>query len=321
MIRSNFPWIESPFFNQILESKVLEPSLRALAIDYNRDGYVVLPNFFPEELVDSVVKEAKEKGFNPGFKIKTFRNEQRVQDLWKVSNPCKELASYPPILKILETLYGREPLPFQTLNFKFGSQQRAHSDTIHFSSLPAKFMCGVWVALEDVTNENGPLFYYPGSHRLPEYNFSQIKESSKSTSYNDYIDYEDFIEEIVKVSPIEKKIFHAKKGDALIWSSNILHGGSPVLNDASTRWSQVTHYFFKDCYYYTPMLSNMVTDELNLRNKLTNIATGERIKPSYNGEQLNYLKANKTQYVFNNTTSPATGSISLLLRNLFRLKK
>ena len=30
-------------------------------------------------------------------------------------------------------------------------------------------MCGVWVALEDITEDNGPLHYYPGSHRLPDY--------------------------------------------------------------------------------------------------------------------------------------------------------
>ena len=71
----------------------------------------------------------------------------------------------------------------------------------------------------------------------------------------------------------------------------------PVLNEGSSRWSQGTHYFFKDCYYYTPMLSNIVTDELNLRNNLVNIATDEKVKPNYNGEKLSYLKTNKTQYI------------------------
>jgi ectoine hydroxylase-related dioxygenase (phytanoyl-CoA dioxygenase family) len=29
-------------------------------------------------------------------------------------------------------------------------------------------MCGVWIALEDVDERNGPLVYLPGSHKLPE---------------------------------------------------------------------------------------------------------------------------------------------------------
>jgi ectoine hydroxylase-related dioxygenase (phytanoyl-CoA dioxygenase family) len=321
MIQSNFPWVESPFFDKIVKTKKLTDEQKKLAGDYHRDGFVVLSDFLPPDLIDRVQKDAKEKGFNKNYPINTYRDEQRVQDFWKASEACRELASYKPILDILSMLYGREAFPFQTLNFIVGSQQRAHSDTIHFSSLPAKFMCGVWVALEDVTEENGPLFYFPGSQRLPEYNFSQIKESAKSSSYGDYPEYEDFIEEIVEVSPIEKKIFYAKKGDALIWSSNILHGGSPVLKEGSTRLSQVTHYFFKDCYYYTPMLSNMVTDELNLRNNLVNIATGEKVTPSYNGQKLNYLKTNKSQYIFNNAGNRTEGTLSLLFRNLFRKNK
>jgi len=321
MIQSNFPWVESPFFDKILKTKTLNPEQKKIAEDYHENGFVALSDFIPLELIDRVRKDAEEKGFNKDFPIKTYRDEQRVQDFWKASKACREVASYQPILDVLSMLYGRESFPFQTLNFIVGSQQRAHSDTIHFSSLPAKFMCGVWVALEDVTEENGPLFYYPGSHRLPEYNFSQIKESAKSSSYGDYPEYEDFIEAIVEVSSLEKKIFYAKKGDALIWSSNILHGGSPVLRPNSTRWSQVTHYFFKDCYYYTPMLSNMVTDELNLRNNLVNIATGEKVTPNYNGQKLSYLKTNKTQYIFNNAGEKTQGTLNLLIRNLFKKNK
>ena len=69
---------------------------------------------------------------------------------------------------MLRILYGREPIPFQTLNFLPGTEQSLHSDAMHFSSLPARFMCGVWVALEDATLENGPLRYVPGSRRFSE---------------------------------------------------------------------------------------------------------------------------------------------------------
>ncbi len=318
MIKANLPWVESPFFNEIIKTKNLTEEHKKIATDYHQDGFVLLKDFLPMDLIERVKSDTEKIAFDKNYPIKTHRDEQRIQDFWEVSEATRALASYQPILDLLQVLYGREAFPFQTLNFRIGSQQRAHSDTIHFSSLPAKFMCGVWVALEDVTEDNGPLFYYPGSHRLPEYNFSQIKETAKSTTYENYAEYEDFIEEIVKVNQFEKKVFHAKKGDALIWSSNILHGGSPVIREGSSRWSQVTHYFFKDCYYYTPMLSNMVTDELYLRNKLVNIATGEKVIPSYNGEKLNYLKTNKTQYIINNSVNKTQSAFELIFRNLFR---
>jgi ectoine hydroxylase-related dioxygenase (phytanoyl-CoA dioxygenase family) len=297
MNTDNLPWVESPFFEDILKSKNLTEPEVDLAKEYRENGYVVIPGLIPQSLIDQTKSDAENKGFNTDFPIKTFRNKERVQDLWQVSDASKELACFPKVLDYLKLLYGRKPVPFQTLNFKYGTQQKAHSDTIHFSSLPARFMCGVWVALEDITAENGPVFYYPGSQNLPEYDFSSIKSNTGTTDYDDYNQYEDFIGKIMKANHIESKQFLAKKGDVLIWSSNIIHGGSPVIKEGSTRWSQVTHYFFEDCYYYTPMLSNMVTKELFLRNNLVNIKTNKPVKQSYNGEQLKVLKTGKDLYV------------------------
>ena len=292
------PWVESPFFEALLKSRNLSEEQQKFVKEYNKNGFIVISGLLPQSLIDSVKDDAEKKAFDPAFPLTRQRDETRVQDFWLASAAAKELACYPKVLEALKLLYDREPIPFQTLNFRVGTQQRAHSDTIHFSCLPARFMCGVWVALEDITEENGPVFYYPGSHRLAEYDFSHIKSTAEMPSYENYKEYEDFIEKIVAINKFEKKKFLAKKGDLLIWSSNIIHGGSPVIKEGSTRWSQVTHYFFENCYYYTPMISNMVTKELYLRNKLVNINTGKRVEQSYNGEKLNTLKTSRRTYIF-----------------------
>jgi ectoine hydroxylase-related dioxygenase (phytanoyl-CoA dioxygenase family) len=296
----NLPWVESPFFQQILATKKLSAADASLAKEYNEQGYVVIKNVFSEELIDQIIQDMQEKGFNPDYPIETFRNDIRIQDLWEKSEPVKQMAAHPEIIKTLEMLYDREVIPFQTLNFKVGSQQKAHSDTMHFSSLPARYMCGVWVALEDITEDNGPLFYYPGSHRTPEYNFSHFKNTVEDTTYDNYPEYETFMEELMEASPFQKVKFLAKKGDALIWSSNIIHGGSAVNDPKSTRFSQVTHYYFKDCVYYTPMLSNMVTHELFIRRFLTNIRTGEAVNNSWNGLKTDLLRTRNFLYTINN---------------------
>lgn len=282
----NLPWVDSPFFEEELKTKDLSEENIRLATEYHRDGYIVLPGLFTEPLLDNIKFDMDNIGFNKNFKMRNTRDHIRVQDLWKYSESVKSLAVNPQILSTLKMLYDREPIPFQTLNFKTGSQQRAHSDTIHFSSLPARFMCGVWVALEDITPENGAVFYYPGSHKTPEYNFAYFKAEPKDVSYADYIEYEDFIEKIALMNGWEKKPFYAKKGDALIWSSNIIHGGSKVTKEGVTRYSQVTHYYFNDCIYYTPMLSNMVTNELYLRKRIKDIKTGEQVVQTFNGYPL-----------------------------------
>jgi hypothetical protein len=318
MITANLPWVESPFFEEILTSKNLPEEKVKLAKEYNKNGFVVLQGLLTPDLVDKVRDDAEKRAFDPSFPITTPRDEVRVQDFWQVSEVTKQLASQPAILETLGLLYGRPAVPFQTLTFRVGTQQRAHSDTIHFSSLPAKYMCGVWVALEDITEENGPVFYCPGSHRLTEYDFSHIRTTADTTSYDNYKEYEDFIEQIVEANKFEKKKFLAKKGDVLIWSSNIIHGGSPVTREGATRWSQVTHYFFKDCYYYTPMCSNMVARELFLRNNLVDINTGQVAKSSYNGGELNVIKIGKGLYTLNDKNTSSKAILKGIIKKAFK---
>lgn len=301
----NTPWVESPFFKEILNNKNLSQEHKNLALEYNENGFVVISGLFSEDLMNKIRSDMDNKGYNPEFKMSNQRDNVRIQDFWMHSDSTKNVSCDKRILEILEMLYEREPIPFQTLNFRVGTQQRAHSDTIHFSSIPAKFMCGVWVALEDITDQNGAVFYHPKSQNLPEYNFTHFKSEPTDTTYEDYVGYEDFIEKIIGASNFEKKPFYAKKGDVLIWSSNIIHGGSKVLDVNSTRYSQVTHYYFKDCIYYTPMLSNMVTNELFLRNNIIDIKTGEKVKPSFNGNLLKYFETDKDKYILNNRLKKA----------------
>ncbi|MCW3641542.1 phytanoyl-CoA dioxygenase family protein, partial [Burkholderia cenocepacia] len=91
----------------------------------------------------------------------------RIQDAWINDPDVKAIATNVRMLDLLGRLYGRAAFPFQTLNFRVGTQQKLHTDAVHFSSIPQRFMCGVWVALEDIYPEAGPLQLVPGSHNWP----------------------------------------------------------------------------------------------------------------------------------------------------------
>ena len=126
---------------------------------YAEDGFLI---FDPE--IDESVLDVALAGVQS-----LYGNDLRKQDAWQTIPAVKQIATAPKIMEMLRLLYHREPIPFQTLNFPVGTQQRTHSDSIHFNSIPQRFMCGVWVALEDVRDDNGPLLYCPGSHKLPFY--------------------------------------------------------------------------------------------------------------------------------------------------------
>src|SRR5687767_3116221 len=99
----NTPWIDSPFFEDILKTKTLSEEQRRIAVDYHQNGFVVISNLFDLSLIDTVQKDT-EKAFDPSFSITTYRDEQRIQDLWMTMESSKHLACAPALLNILEML-------------------------------------------------------------------------------------------------------------------------------------------------------------------------------------------------------------------------
>jgi hypothetical protein len=288
-IAYNMPWIESPFFKNELQSSGLNEADRSFVQQFAENGYVVFDPEIPGSLLDKIRTDLEN-----GFKLKQEQNPgnhhegHRIQDAWKYNEDVKKVALAPKILERLELLYRRKPIPFQTLNFDLGTQQKTHSDMIHFSSIPERFMCGVWIAFEDVTEDNGPLHYYPGSHKLPFYEMSDmgIKASDSKKMKNVYMDYsayyEVFIEEVIKNLGLRKEKLLIKKGQALIWAANLLHGGEPIKVPGLTRNSQVTHYYFENCTYYTPLFTDFAIREVFLRN-IVDISTGKKVENKYLG--------------------------------------
>lgn len=285
----NLPWVESPFFDKLLGEKTLTPEQREQVVHYHTEGFLVLRNWVSTELIDQTLREIESE-----YPARVGEEPSRHQDLWKTSPKVREMASQPQVFDVLRLLYDREPIPFQTLNFKFGTQQRAHSDTIHFSSSPARFMCGVWVAMEATNADNGPLFYYPRSHRNEEFNYFNIGIEAKK-DLSEYKEYEDFMEAFMDSRHYERREIHMNKGDVLIWSSNLVHGGSPIRGNNVTRWSQVTHYYFDGCMYYSPRFSDMFAGNLNLRN-VVNITTGKTVQHSRNGKPIETINTGQKQY-------------------------
>jgi ectoine hydroxylase-related dioxygenase (phytanoyl-CoA dioxygenase family) len=220
---------------------------------YEREGYLVIDDVIAPETLDAIVTELEGSFGKPPREeggVRYFR--RRIQDAWKVNGNVKALALAPAVLGLLEDLYGRKPLPFQTLDFLKGTEQAAHSDAIHFSTIPEGYMCGVWVALEDIDADNGPLVYYPGSHKFPYLRPADIGLEAK---WDDYPDYEQYVADLLERERLEPAYGTIKKGQAIVWAANLLHGGAPQHDPDRTRLSQVTHYFFEGCKYFTPMRS------------------------------------------------------------------
>ncbi|EAQ29022.1 hypothetical protein NAP1_15523 [Erythrobacter sp. NAP1] len=261
---------------------------KSVARDLNANGFAVID--FPDPEIDARIERIK-RNLGPRFKIpfddpkadKT-RFERRIQDAWQFDADVRAIASNQAMLDLLQKLYGRSAFPFQTLNFPVGTQQAVHSDAVHFSSLPERFMCGVWLAMEDVSPEAGPLFYVKGSHSWPIVTNSLIGRRGYGSELKSAQDpFADAWQELCETHGASSEPFLARKGQALIWTANLLHGGSRQSDPTLTRWSQVTHYFFDDCIYYTPAFSDESIGKLQSREMVA-IHDGQPRPNRYLGE-------------------------------------
>ncbi len=255
----NFPDKQSRAWLDTGHSRDLAPTRSAFTafpaelqqslLSWSDQGYLIMKGCFSPAEVDAIQGET-ERLVARGKLRPTHDNKLLFAN--RQSGMIRQVTHDKRLVSVLSFLLDKTVLPFQTINFMRGSSQRAHSDSIHMTTYPLGYLIAVWIALEDTTGNNGPLFYYPGSHRLPYLLNEDFNEGSTSLRLGrkDYGDYEDRIEETIREKQLEKEIFVACKGDVFIWHANLIHGGMPILDPTLTRKSMVIHYYADDVIKY-----------------------------------------------------------------------
>jgi hypothetical protein len=225
---------------------------------FEEDGVLSFDPGIPEDVINRAISDMEQHFSFKGeetfdeFGVKyTPGPNPRITWAWRVSDAVKEIALAPRVHAVLTELYGREPIPFQTLNFKNGTEQALHVDGMYFNSEPLGWMCGVWVALEDIDMDNGPLIYLPGTHKQPPAHPDDLGiERSQFDSYNDFLLERTKLDglrvkEQAERHDREPQYGTIPKGQALVWAAHVVHGGAPQRDRSRTRHSQVTHYYFE----------------------------------------------------------------------------
>ena len=274
-----WPWFYYQNYERRLSNLDVDPELRKIVEHFVRNGYAIVdPRFenfdeLAQTIIDSLDYDSR------------FDKGRHVQEAWKYCEPVRTLAVYPRILKILRAMYQLEPIPFQTMNFRIGNPQRIHSDAIHLQTMPKGFLCAVWIALEDVDSENGPLFAYPKSHRFPMLDLHELGLGSRTESIHNYRRYQTFLEQLVEDEGLQRTTFQVKNGTAIIWAANFLHGVSPEMDGSRSRHSQITHYYFGNTIHYRPVSSDPLGGGFHIDDEVENILTGKQVPNFYRGNE------------------------------------
>ncbi len=165
----------------------------------------------------------------------------KILDLHLVDSVIRDACADVRIVNALRCLLGANPLVCNSLLFEWGSQQYPHFDTFFMPSTTRNMMAAAWIALDRVTETNGPLYYYPKSHLIEPYRFSDGRMnailSEVKTGAADHID------QIIRQHGLVRELFMPAPGDVLIWHAQLLHGGSAIVDRSKRRRSLVTHYW------------------------------------------------------------------------------
>ena len=219
-------------------------------LNFENNGFAIIENFISKDKIEQINQEIDRLIQSKELK---FKYNNKIMFAFKKIPILKNIASDGRLIELLSSLLSDHAKLFQSINFITGSEQETHSDSIHMTTFPLGGLLGVWVALEDIALDNGPLHYYPGSHKLPYYlNKDYDNEGNFFLIGNkNYTAYEKMIKEKIEEFPLNKKVFTAKAGDMLIWHANLFHGGEKHLNKQKTRKSVVFHYYAENsiCYH------------------------------------------------------------------------
>ena len=275
------PPVESPFIGEYLAGADLSDEVKEQIRKYSDDGYLVID--LDIDGFDEMCERIK-RDLAPHYpKVEVGR---RIDEAWYFNEDVRAVACSDTVIEMLKLLYQRDAFPFQSLNFDVGTEQPAHSDTIHFHCMPRRFMVGSWVPFEDVDEQCGTLFVVPGSHKLPDYTMYELGLLASSDSYRSY---EDLVRRILETSGLKSVPVPMKKGQAVLWAANLFHGGSPRLDPSRTRHSQATHYYFDDSMYYMPMETDVFGGKLCMREAI-DIKSGRFRPQNYRGKRIDLRK-------------------------------
>ena len=140
------------------------------------------------------------------------------------------------ILDVLETLIGPDVMAMQSMLFlkppkKAG--QAYHQDSFYIKTAPDT-LCGAWMAIDDCNEENGCMYFVPGSHFHPIYQEVALPESTE--------DFMERLTEIVGVDESSEVPAIAKAGDVIFFHGHLIHRSKQNRSTDRYRRAYVCHY-------------------------------------------------------------------------------
>lgn len=221
--------------------------LTAAQLDaYRRDGFVVLPAAAPASLRAPMLDLMLD--LRHGRRSATYYTPPTTPGEPPVFNPHRHdrvawnLATHPPLVAALTQVLGDKPMICQSMFFFASSLTRPHQDEFYMAPSPRPLV-GMWIALQHVTPDDGPIAVIPGSQRGPFIAAAELdgqwwKDRAVWTAYFDKVARFADTSKLVSVT--------VQAGDVILFDGRVIHAGQPPRTPDRPRHSFVSHHHRAD---------------------------------------------------------------------------
>ena len=218
-----------------------------------RDGVVVVENALQPELCDALresfsTAELKHPSVFEPQKDPAGHYPRIVNIHALFPEFIQAFTRGPRVQGVCDFMFGAETVVYTSLYYESGSQQDIHRDTPYFWTEPGWRYLGVWAALEDADETNGPLNVVRGGHLLPEPDRRAVRRRFfpdgavfDPLSMDTWLAYQGEVQAACKRAGLRQETVPVRKGDVIIWHPSLPHGGAPITDPARTRHSMVMH--------------------------------------------------------------------------------
>lgn len=225
------------FNKQPIFKTIMSNNMKNITEEFQEQGFVILKKVFNKEKIKEVadlqkrIVEYADKNLEDPFLPWSLehRNDQGVlYDLYQRHPEFQDMAKNERILDCLESVIGENIYLYDnSLIYKPKGRKNSvpwHQDFLSRPDEPLKIIA--WMALDDVTKENGTLQVIPKSHKNGHFSWHRVK----GETHHDRVDME-------HIEKRRNEIIYAEleAGDVLLFNMFLLHGSDEVHTDKSRR--------------------------------------------------------------------------------------
>lgn len=200
--------------------------------EFEAQGYTIWRNFFTEIEIAELLKEIQASEMHSSeADILDKNNLKFYTNVFHKSPRIQKLISQQKIVDLLQDIVGPNIWARwdQAVEKRPGGEEFPwHQDNGYNEIQEGHYQ--LWIALTDMNQDNGGLWFQPGSHKYGILPHSTIANHAVSQK-----------------NPKEAVFVEANQGDVILFSSLLLHRTSPNISQGS-RWAYVVEYMSLDQY-------------------------------------------------------------------------